>query len=55
MPVHSFQTLLHDLGTIAKNLCRPAGVDAGPKFTKLTAPTPIQTKAFELLGLTLRA
>jgi len=55
MPVHSLQTLLHDLGTIAKNLCRPAGVDAGPTFTKVTTPTPIETKAFEVLGLTLRA
>jgi transposase len=52
LPVHSFQTLLDDLATITKNYLQPKIADS-PIFTKLTRPTPVQRKAFELLGLTL--
>jgi transposase len=50
--VHSFQTLLEDLATVAKNRIKPA---AGPEaeFHLLTEPTPLQRRAFELLGLPL--
>ena len=48
-PVHSFQTLLADLATLARNTVVTAGAPDRP-FTILTRPTPIQQKAFDLLG-----
>jgi hypothetical protein len=50
-PVHSFQTLLEDLATLAKNRIRPAG-GLKAEFDLLTEPTPLQRRVFELLGLT---
>jgi transposase len=48
-PVHSLSTLLEDLATIVKNRIRPAvGL---PEFDKITRPTPLQQRAFDLLGL----
>jgi hypothetical protein len=48
-PVHSLRSLLADLGTICANRIQPA---AGlPAFTLITTPTPVQRRAFELLGL----
>jgi transposase len=50
LPLHSFRTLLKDLGTLSYNIARTA---ANPGATvHITArPTPVQAKAFELLGL----
>ena len=48
-PVHSFQTLLADLATLARNTVVTAKAPDRP-FTILTRPTPIQQKAFDLLG-----
>ena len=51
-PVHSFQSLLKDLATLAKNQVRsPAKskTEAAAKFEMLTTPTPLQRRAFELL------
>ena len=50
LPLHSFRTLLKDLATLTYNIARTA---AHPSATiAVTArPTPIQAKAFELLGL----
>ena len=48
-PVHSFQTLLADLATLARNTVVTANAPDRP-FTILTRPTPIQQKAFDLLG-----
>jgi hypothetical protein len=48
-PVHSFQTLLADLATLARNRVVTANAPDRP-FTILTRPTPIQQKAFDLLG-----
>ena len=50
LPLHSFRTLLKDLATLTYNIARTA---ANPNATiAVTArPTPIQAKAFELLGL----
>jgi len=48
-PVHSFQTLLKDLATIAKNRIRTTGSEA--EFYMMTKPTPHQRRAFELLGV----
>ena len=52
LPVHSFRTLLTDLGTLAANTMQVAGSDA--TFTLQTQPTPLQQRCFELLGVTPR-
>ena len=52
LPVHSFQTLLADLATIAQNTIVTAITPKYP-LTMVTRPTPIQHKAFQLLGLSL--
>jgi hypothetical protein len=53
LKVHSFQTLLGDLATIAKNKIQPND-KASAAFDMLTRPTPLQQRAFELLGVTLK-
>ncbi len=55
-PVHSFQTLLKDLATIARNHVRPkispsSKAGEATEFDIVTVPTPIQRRAFELLGV----
>jgi hypothetical protein len=50
LPVHSFRSLLADLATLAKNLVRTSG-PASAEFYVLTRPTPLQQRAFELLGV----
>jgi transposase len=52
-PVHSFATLLKDLATIVANKVQPLNTDL-PVFTVITTPTPIQRRAFELLGVSHR-
>ncbi len=51
-PVHSFQTLLADLATIAKNRIQPNLPGAEP-FEKTTQPTDSQQRALDLLGVHL--
>ena len=51
-PVHSFTSLLADLGTICANQIQPT--DDLPAFIKTTTPTPLQRRAFELLGVSHR-
>jgi len=53
LPVHSFATLLADLGTICLNTITPAD-PALPGFRLVTTPTPLQRQAFELLGVSHR-
>lgn len=48
-PVHSFRTLLEDLGTLAKNRVRIRG--SSEEFYVLTQPTALQTHALDLLGV----
>jgi hypothetical protein len=50
LPVHSFQSLLADLATLARNTVVTAIAPNQP-CTILTRPTPVQQKAFDLLGL----
>jgi hypothetical protein len=50
LPVHSFATLLADLATLARNTIVTA-VAPGLPLTVLTRPTPVQQRAFELLGV----
>ena len=53
LPVHSFATLLADLGTICLNTIAPAD-PALPGFRLVTTPTAVQRQAFELLGVSHR-
>ena len=53
LPVHSFATLLADLGTICLNTIAPAD-PALPGFRLVTTPTALQRQAFELLGVSHR-
>ena len=50
LPLHSFRTLLQDLGTLAYNVTH-ARLNPEAKIVITTRPTPLQAKAFELLGL----
>jgi transposase len=52
LPVHSFRTLLADLGTVARNTVVTAVAPNLP-LTILTTPTPVQRKAFVLLDVAL--
>jgi Transposase DDE domain len=51
-PVHSFTSLLADLATICANHIQPTNDLAA--FTMITTPTPLQRRAFELLGVSHR-
>ena len=53
LPVHSFATLLADLGTICLNTITPAD-PALPGFRLVTTPTALQRQALELLGVSHR-
>ena len=50
-PVHSFGTLLRELATRCRNTCRIPAESSGATFQQLTLPTPLQARAFQLLGL----
>jgi len=52
-PVHSFQTLLEDLATLAKNTLQPKDGSTKP-FEMITNPTPLQQRALDLLGVSYR-
>jgi hypothetical protein len=52
-PVQSFRTLLANLATIAKNRVQPKLGGVSVSFDKLTMPTTLQQKAFDLLGVVL--
>jgi hypothetical protein len=53
LPVHSFASLLSDLATICLNTITPAD-PAQPGFRLVTTPTPLQRRAFDLLGVSHR-
>ena len=46
-PIHSHATLLDELGTLTRNTIVFTG---GARITKLAVPTPLQRRAFELIG-----
>jgi len=50
LPLHSFRTLLEDLGTLTYNITHTA-LNPEAKIVLTTRPTPLQDKAFKLLGL----
>jgi hypothetical protein len=49
-PLHSFRTLLRDLGTVAYNLTSTS-LNPNAKIAITTRPTPLQAKAFKLLNV----
>jgi hypothetical protein len=51
LPVGSFPTLLRHLATLTENRIAPRGAE-DQVYAQLTPPTPIQARAFELLGFT---
>jgi Transposase DDE domain len=51
LPVHSFQTLLADLATLTRNTVR---LGSAHTMALLATATPIQQRAFDLLGLSPR-
>jgi transposase len=50
LPVHSFQSLIADLATLCLNTLVTA-LNPDYEITVATRPTPLQAKAFELLGI----
>jgi transposase len=50
LPLHSFRTLLKDLATLTLNIAHTA-LNPKAKISLTSRPTPVQTKAFKLLGL----
>lgn len=51
LPIHSFSTLLVDLGTLCKNKCRIKSSPDEEQFYQETEMSSLQKKAFNLLGL----
>ncbi len=49
--VHSFSSLLEDLGTLCRNRCRILADPSGNTFTQDTQPTPLHARVFQLLGV----
>ena len=52
LPVHSFRSLIADLGTLTMNKMQLA--EGGTTFSLPTQPTPLQQRCFELLGVSPR-
>src|SRR4051812_19993953 len=50
LPVHSFRSLVADLATLTRNTVETAIAGAG-ELTVCARPTPLQTRAFALLGI----
>ena len=51
LPVHSFESLMAELASRARNTYRLKSDDSKLTFKQVPAPTPIQRRAYELLGL----
>lgn len=49
LPLHSFRTLLKELASLSKNTVTLGSA----RFERLTTPTPLQQRAFDLLGVPL--
>jgi hypothetical protein len=52
-PVHSFRTLLEDLGTICLNKIRYTNSSGEYVFSKITQPTSLQQSCLKKLGVSL--
>jgi transposase len=51
LPIQSFASLLAHLGTRCRNQCRITSDPKAPSFSQVTELTPLQARAFQLLGL----
>src|SRR6266498_1455035 len=51
LPVHSFESLIAELASRARNTYRLKSDDSQLTFKQIPTPTPIQRRAYELLGL----
>jgi len=51
LTVNSFETLIQELGTHCRNLCRMQSDPEAPAFVRYTERSPLQKRALELLGL----
>jgi hypothetical protein len=51
LAVHSFGTLMAELATLTRNRVVPAGADEEAAFDVLAEATPLQARAFELIGV----
>jgi transposase len=51
LPVHSFETIIQELGTKCRNRCRVNFIEGSPAFYTYTELNPVQKKAFQLLDL----
>ncbi len=51
LPVHSFRTLLADLGTLTRNRVSLAGSDERAAFELLAEATPLQARALQLASV----
>lgn len=51
LPVHSFETLIEELGTLCRNRCRVKNLPDSPSFYQDTEPTPFQAEVFRRLGV----
>ena len=51
LPVHSFETIVQELGTKCRNRCSFKFVEGSPSFYTYTELNPVQKKAFQLLDL----
>ncbi len=51
LPVHSFESLIAELASRARNTYRLKSDDSKLTFKQIPAPTPLQRRAYELLGL----
>lgn len=51
LPVHSFETLIMELGTRCRNLCRVNSAPEAGTVDIITKMTPLQKRVFDLLGL----
>ena len=49
LPIHSFATLMAELGTRARHQCRMASDPDGPRLQRVTEPTLLQRRAMELV------
>ncbi|MEA3276905.1 MAG: transposase, partial [Pseudomonadota bacterium] len=50
-PIHSFATLMAELGTRCRHRCRLMSDPDSPPFFQDTLPTPLQIRALELIRL----
>ena len=51
LQVGSFATLMAELATLTRNRVVPAGADERAAFDLLSEPTPLQARAFALIGV----